>query len=194
GETGRRGDGRKGKTGSTSSKRRASASPRQVITAHIMSLMQRGFTRLLAGSQTIELRSPDDYARPDFEAVFVLVDRLTAHADVRQRLVDSLEICFQEGHGAAVIETAEAEPRRLRFWENFACKYDGTVYAQPEPRLFSFNNPYGACPTCQGFGNTIGLDLDLVIPNPGLSLSEGAIEPWTKPQHEWAFGELKQFC
>ncbi len=85
--------------------------------------------------------------------------------------------------------------RRLRnFSDRFECKYDGTVYAQPEPRLFSFNNPYGACPTCQGFGNTIGLDLDLVIPNPGLSLKEGAIEPWTKPQHEWALDELKQFC
>jgi len=93
-----------------------------------------------------------------------------------------------------VIETAEPEPRRLRFSENFECKYDGTVYATPEPRLFSFNNPYGACPTCQGFGNTIGLDLDLVIPNPALSLKEGAIEPWTKPQHEWAMNELRQFC
>ena len=67
-------------------------------------------------------------------------------------------------------------------------------YATPEPRLFSFNNPYGACPTCQGFGNTIGLDLDLVIPNPELTLKDGAIEPWTKPQHEWAQKELKQFC
>ena len=82
----------------------------------------------------------------------------------------------------------------MKFSDRFECKYDGTVYAQPEPRLFSFNNPYGACPTCQGFGNTIGLDLDLVIPNPGLSLKEGAIEPWTKPQHEWALDELKQFC
>ena len=82
----------------------------------------------------------------------------------------------------------------LKFSDRFECKYDGTVYAEPEPRLFSFNNPYGACPTCQGFGNTIGLDLDLVIPNPGLSLKDGAIEPWTKPQHEWAMDELKQFC
>ncbi|HUS10661.1 MAG TPA: excinuclease ABC subunit UvrA, partial [Pyrinomonadaceae bacterium] len=88
----------------------------------------------------------------------------------------------------------EPEPTRLKFSDRFECKYDGTIYAQPEPRLFSFNNPYGACPTCQGFGNTIGLDLDLVIPNPGLSLKEGAIEPWTKPQHEWAFDDLKQFC
>src|SRR2546430_1155992 len=108
-----------------------------------MSLMQRGFTRLFAEGQMIELSSPDDYTRPDFENVYVLVDRLTA---------------------------------------------------QPDPRLFSFNNPYGACPTCQGFGNTIGLDINLVIPNPGLSLNEGAIEPWTKPQHEWAAAELRQFC
>ena len=169
-------------------------SPSRAITAHIMSLMQRGFTRLLAQGQTIELNSPDDYTLPDFENVFVLVDRLTARPDVRQRLVDSLETCFQEGHGAAIIQTAEAEPRSLRFSEKFSCKYDGTSYEQPEPRLFSFNNPFGACPTCQGFGNTIGLDLDLVIPNPGLSLKDGAIEPWTKPQHEWAMDELRQFC
>ncbi|MDQ3755607.1 MAG: excinuclease ABC subunit A, partial [Acidobacteriota bacterium] len=160
------------------------ATERQAITAHVMSLMQRGFTRLYSNSETIELRSPDDYTRPDFAGVSVLVDRLVARAEVRQRLVDSLETCFIEGHGIALIETVEAGPRTLRFSERFECKYDGTLYAQPEPRLFSFNNPYGACPTCQGFGNTIGLDLDLVIPNPLLSLEEGAIEPWTKPQYE----------
>lgn len=177
-----------------SSSRKRTPSRRQLITAHAMSLMQRGFTRLLVKGKTIELQSPDDYPVDNPESVFVLVDRLAARPDVRQRLVDSLEICFQEGHGSAVIETAEANPQRLRFSDRFECKYDGTVYATPEPRLFSFNNPYGACPTCQGFGNTIGLDLDLVIPNPGLSLKDGAIEPWTKPQHEWAMAELKQFC
>ncbi len=167
---------------------------RQSVTAHIMSLMQRGFTRLYSEGQIIDLRSPDDYTRTDFDNVYVLVDRLTARPDVRERLVDSFETCFQEGHGTAVIETAEAAPRRLRFSERFECKYDGTIYAQPEPRLFSFNNPYGACPTCQGFGNTIGLDLDLVIPNPALTLNEGAIEPWTKPQYDWARNELRRFC
>ena len=177
-----------------SGRRKTSASARQLLTAHLMSLMQRGFTRLFAAGQVIELNSPDDYKRNDFKDVFVLIDRLTARTDIRQRLVDSLEICFQEGHGTAVIETAEPQPQRLRFSERFECRYDRTVYATPEPRLFSFNNPYGACPTCQGFGNTIGLDLNLVIPNPGLSLKEGAIEPWTKPQHEWAMVELKQFC
>jgi excinuclease ABC subunit A len=180
-------------------------SDRHLITAHLMSLMQRGFTRLFHDAKQMDLSSPDDYPREDFADVCVLVDRLVARPDVRQRLVDSLETCFREGHGQAVIETSELpaaagapESRQLRthlrFSERFECKYDGTVYATPEPRLFSFNNPFGACPTCQGFGNTIGLDLDLVIPNPGLSLSEGAIEPWTKPQYEWAQAELKRFC
>ena len=175
---------------------------RHMITAHVMSLMQRGFTRLIHAGRQIDLASPDDYQRDDFDDVYVLVDRLTAREDVRQRLVDSLEICFREGHGQAVIQVSEppvvaggpTQPQRLRFSESFECKYDGTVYAIPEPRLFSFNNPFGACPTCQGFGNTIGLDLDLVIPNPGLALSEGAIEPWTKPQYDWARTELRHFC
>jgi excinuclease ABC subunit A len=177
-----------------SSRRRSSTTRRQSVAAHLMSLMQRGFTRLFHQGEIIELSSPDSYSRDDFENVFVLMDRLVARPDVRQRLVDSLETCFQEGHGSALIETAEPEPKRMRFSERFECKYDGSVYETPEPRLFSFNSPFGACPTCQGFGNTIGLDLDLVIPNPGLSLKEGAIEPWTKPQHEWALTELKQFC
>jgi excinuclease ABC subunit A len=184
----------KKKPGRVKAEAKRQVTSRQMVTAHVMSLMQRGFTRLYSEGQIIDLSSPDDYQRPDFENVFVLVDRLTARADVRERLVDSLETCFQEGHGTAIIESAEAEPRRLRFSERFECKYDGTIYAQPEPRLFSFNNPFGACPACQGFGNIIGLDLDLVIPNPTLSLNEGAIEPWTKPQHDWARTELRRFC
>jgi excinuclease ABC subunit A len=180
-----------------SPRRRIPASPRQLITAHLMSLMQRGFVRLFHEGKQIDLSSPDDYKRDDFEDVYVLVDRLTARQDVRQRLVDSLETCFREGHGQAVIALSELPaggPKTLRFSERFECKYDGIFYATPEPRLFSFNNPFGACPTCQGFGNTIGLDLDLVIPNPGLTLAEGAIEPWTKPQYEWIQKDLRRFC
>jgi excinuclease ABC subunit A len=214
-ETERNGDGENGRTGDgkgrkRSTRRPVAQSPRHVTTAHIMSLMQRGFTRLLHEGRQIDLASPDDYQRADFENVFALVDRLTAGKDLRQRLVDSLETCFREGHGRAVIQTADGThasgvqseraggartaPRQLRFAEAFECKYDDTVYALPEPRLFSFNNPFGACPTCQGFGNTIGLDLDLVIPNPGLTLREGAIEPWTKPQFDWTKTELRAFC
>src|SRR4029079_18986298 len=122
---------------------------RQLITAHLMSLMQRGFTRLLVAGKQIDLTSPDDYQRDDFENVYVLVDRLVARADVRQRLVDSLETCFREGHGQAVISGTHAAgdgthasgvqseersggARTLRFSERFECKYDRTTYETPE--------------------------------------------------------------
>src|SRR6185369_10376530 len=113
--------------------------------------------------------------------------------DTRTRLVDSLEICYQEGHGQAIIETANEPGVRLVFSEGFECKRCAIRYAAPEPQLFSFNNPFGACPTCQGFGNTIGLDLNLVIPNRELTLAGGAIEPWIKPQYDWAQKELLRF-
>ncbi len=137
------------------------------IKAHLMSLMGRGLTRLYdaAKNEIIELQTPDSYQRNDFENVYVLVDRLAVRADSRSRLVDSLEICFREGHGQANVQTAGDNPQPLSFSEKFECKNCGLGYTQPEPRLFSFNNPFGACPTCQGFGNTIGLDMNLVIPD-----------------------------
>src|SRR3712207_9290905 len=92
--------------------------------------------------------------RPPRSTLFPYTTLFRSRADVRERLVDSFETCFIEGHGSALIRTAEEQPRALKFSERFECKYDGTVYAQPEPRLFSFNNPFGACPTCQGFGRS----------------------------------------
>src|SRR5262249_11303015 len=166
------------------------------VKAHLMSLMGRGFTRLYgaAKNEVIELQTPDSYEGKDFENVYVLVDRLTVRADSRSRLVDSLEICFREGHGQSVIQIIGDIPQLLSFSEKFECKSCGLGYTQPEPRLFSFNNPFGACPTCQGFGNTIGLDMNLVIPNRELSLEDGAIEPFTKPQFESWRTELKKFA
>ncbi|HKS39091.1 MAG TPA: excinuclease ABC subunit UvrA [Blastocatellia bacterium] len=174
--------------------RESVASQQTRINAHLMSLMQRGFTRLYKDGRTIELATPDSYTDSNFDNTFVLVDRLVARSDIRARLIDSLEVCYQEGHGQAVIETADESHTRLEFSESFECKHCNIIYAAPEPRLFSFNNPFGACPTCQGFGNTIGLDLNLVIPNRELSLSQGAIEPWTKPQYDWAQKELIKFA
>jgi excinuclease ABC subunit A len=168
-------------------------SQRTRIQAHLMSLLQRGFTRLYKSGRTIELATPDSYTDENFDDTFVLVDRLIARPDVRTRLVDSLEVCYQEGHGQAVVETADEPRTHLKFSEGFECKPCAIRYATPEPQLFSFNNPFGACPTCQGFGNTIGLDMSLVIPNRELSLARGAIEPWTKPQYEWAHRELLKF-
>ena len=122
--------------------------------------------------------------------MYVLVDRLALSPDIRSRLMDSIEICYREGRGEAILEfvpesmrPGRAQPERLVFNERFECKKCGALYQEPEPRLFSFNNPYGACPRCQGFGNTIDFDLDRVIPDKSKSLADGAIEPWTKPRY-----------
>lgn len=160
---------------------------------HLMSLMQGGFTRFYRNGETIDLQKPEDYQFKDFNETFVLIDRLKADKEIRQRLVDSLEICFRE-NGAAVIKTADAEPQTLNFSDKFICKYDGTIYEEPEPRLFSFNSPFGACPLCQGFGNTIDVDFDLVVPNANLSIEEDAVEPFSRPQYEWAKKELLKFA
>jgi excinuclease ABC subunit A len=126
------------------------------------------------------------------------VDRLAVNPESRSRLVDSIEICYREGQGEAILEfVAEGTgnpAERLTFNERFECKNDGTVYQEPEPRLFSFNNPYGACPRCQGFGNTIDFDLNLVVPDPSKSLDDGAIEPWTKPRYRGLFQDLKKWA
>ena len=159
--------------------------------AFLILLLQSGFSRLHRGGKVIELQKPEDYPFDDFEGTYVLIDRLKAAPDIRQRLVDSLEICFREGH-AAVIETTDGQ--RLKFSDQYICKYDDTLYEEPEPQLFSFNSPFGACPTCQGFGNTIGIDYELVIPNPLISIKGGAIEPYTRPQYEWAQKELLAFA
>ena len=161
------------------------------VSAFLISLLQQGFSRLFRDGETIELQKPEDYPYKDFNDTFVLIDRLAAKTDIRGRLVDSLETCFRESHSALVQTT---DGRQFKFSDSFVCKYDGTVYETPEPHLFSFNSPFGACPTCQGFGNTIGIDYGLVIPNPLLSIKEGAIEPFTKPANAWAQKELLKYA
>src|SRR5437660_410285 len=116
-------------------------------------------------------------------------------ADSRPRVVDGTEIAYRES-GEVIFEIVphDDSPRRqLRFSQRFECKNCSLRYEEPEPRLFSFNNPFGACQRCQGFGNTIDFDLNLVVPNPLLTLNEGAIEPWTKPKYKAFQAELKRF-
>jgi len=135
-----------------------------------------------------------DFSKP----VWVVVDRLAVNPESRARLVDSIEICYREAGGEAILEfvpDASGNPaERLVFNERFECKNDGTLYQEPEPRLFSFNNPYGACPRCQGFGNTIDFDLNLVVPDPSKSIDDGAIEPWNKPRYRALFQDLKKWA
>jgi excinuclease ABC subunit A len=192
--------GKSSKSGKSSNgakpKKARKAKPAVNVKAHLMSLMGRGFTRLYhsADDAVIELQTPDSYERADFEGVYVLVDRLAVRPDSLSRLVDSIETCYREGHGQTAIKIVGDDPRLLSFSEKFECKNCGLGYVLPEPQLFSFNNPFGACPTCQGFGNTIGVDYNLVIPNRDLSLEGGAIDPFTKPQFEDWRDDLKSFA
>jgi excinuclease ABC subunit A len=165
----------------------------------LISLRKRGFNRLYQAGRVFEFATPEELLDVDFtKPVYVLVDRLALAPEIRPRLVDSIEICYREGHGEAILEfvpeTPDVSAERLTFSERFACRKCGTLYQEPEPRLFSFNNPYGACPRCQGFGNTIDFGIDRVIPDKSKSLAEGAIEPWTKPRYKHLLGELKQFA
>ena len=114
----------------------------------------------------------------------------------RSRIVDAVETAYRES-GEVIFDLparGEQPPRRLRFSHRFECKHCNLRYEEPEPRLFSFNNPYGACPRCQGFGNTIDFDLDLVIPDKTKSLGEGAVDPWNKPKYRPLFTEMKRFA
>src|SRR5207237_4901126 len=158
---------------------------------------RRGFNRLYQNGSIYEFSTPESLLEIDFgKPLFVLVDRIVMAPDQRARIVDALEIGYRES-GEAVFEIVPQDdsPRRqLRFSQRFECKSCGRKYDEPEPRLFSFNNPYGACQRCQGFGNTIDFDLNLVVPNPLLTLNEGAIEPWTKPKYRAFQTELKRFA
>jgi excinuclease ABC subunit A len=162
-------------------------------------IQKRGFNRLYQEDRLHEFSSPETLLDVDFtKPVWVVVDRLAVHPESRSRLVDSIEICYREGNGEAILEfvpdaAGKPEPH-LVFNDRFECKNDGTIYQQPEPRLFSFNNPYGACPRCQGFGNTIDFDLNLVVPDSTKSLDEGAIEPWTKPRYRVLLQDAKKFA
>ncbi len=174
----------------------AERAPGESTRQKLFSLRQRGFSRLFQGGRTFEFSAPESILEIDFaQPVYVLVDRLAVSADIRQRLTDSVELCFREA-GEAVLEFApeagRAVPGALVFNERFECKRCGVVFQEPEPRLFSFNNPFGACPRCQGFGNTIDLDPDLIIPDKNKTLAEGAIDPWTKPRYREHFSTMKR--
>ena len=167
------------------------------LRTRLFELRQRGFNRLYQNGQIFEFSTPESLLDVNFgQPVFLLVDRLVISPDARARIVDAIEISYRES-GEVIFETAprDDEPaQRLRSSQRFECKTCNLRYEEPEPRLFSFNNPYGACPRCQGFGNTIDFDLNLVIPDKSKSLDQGAIDPWTKPKYRTLFNELKRFA
>jgi excinuclease ABC subunit A len=169
-------------------KHEAGAIPKLVLTE----LRGRGFNRLWQNGTTFEFSTPESLLDVDWkQPVYVLADRIAIAPDMHQRIVDTVEVCYREA-GDVIFHNSRTGERRL-FSERFMCKYDNLEFREPEPILFSFNSPAGACPRCQGFGNTIDYSMDLIIPNRGLSLNDGAVEPWTRPKGKgWLAAFRKQ--
>jgi excinuclease ABC subunit A len=160
-------------------------------------LRRRGYNRLYQAGQIVEFSTPESLLALDFSRpIFVLIDRLALSPDIRSRIVDAIETGYRES-GEVQFHTVPREEeatQHLRYSAAFECSTCHRAYREPEPRLFSFNNPYGACPRCQGFGNTIDFDPNLILPDRSRTLQQGAIAPWTTPKYRPFHGEMIRFA
>lgn len=153
-------------------------------------LMQQGFSRILMNNETIRL---DEYIETKSavtdQEVLLIVDRIVVKKEEEfyNRLADAVQTAFFEGKGECYLQELNTNQRKI-YSNNF--ELDGITFLEPNVHLFSFNNPYGACPTCEGYGNIIGIDEELVIPNTSLSIYEGAIAPWKGESMGWYKDEL----
>jgi excinuclease ABC subunit A len=168
----------------------------EAMKARLVELRASGFNRLYQQGSIFEFSTPESLLDLDFTLpVFVLLDRLVVSAENRARIVDATEIAYRES-GEVLFEEAprdEAASRpRHRFSGAYECTSCHRPGREPDPRLFSFNNPFGACPRCQGFGNTVDFDLKLVIPDTNLSLNEGAVAPWNTPKYRPWFTDFRR--
>ena len=146
---------------------------------------KQGYQRLKIDGTLYPIEDAPDLDKKFKHDIDVVVDRLVTKAGLEGRYADSLEQALRLADGLAVAEWAdvkegESEPRRLLFSEKFACPVSGFTIAEIEPRLFSFNNPAGACPVCDGLGSKLAFDADMVIPDKDRSLHKGAVAPWAK--------------
>src|SRR5271166_5499968 len=167
----------------------------------IADYMKRGFQRLKIDGEFTEIADAPALDKKLKHDIEVVVDRIVVRPDMGARLAESLETALELADGLAVVEFAdprpaphpgplpaipgtspgrEREPERILFSSKFACPVSGFTISEIEPRLFSFNNPYGACPVCGGLGSQLKVDDSLVVPNPKLALRQGAIAPWAK--------------
>jgi len=147
-------------------------------------LMKKGFQRVKIDGIFYELDDLPALDKKLKHEIDVVVDRLVVRAGLEQRLADSLETALGLTDGIAVAEMAtgkkDAAPKRIIFSAKFACPVSGFTIDEIEPRLFSFNNPFGACPTCDGLGTQLYFDADMVVPDPSKALRAGAIAPWSR--------------
>jgi excinuclease ABC subunit A len=151
-------------------------------------LIRRGFARVHAGGRVLDLTPPPDVDLAERKQIGVVVDRLALDASQRARLAGSVETALAEGDGRVWIECIGRGMRA--FARDLRCPACECALERPQPILFSFNHPLGACAECKGFGNILKYDEALVIPDPGKSLADGAVEPWTHPSGRWYQREL----
>ncbi len=144
------------------------------------SLLALGFARVLINGEPHRLQELNPKIRLDRDDALVAVDRIPVKPDNRLRLADSLATAFSEGEGQAL---AISETSSFRYSEHPRCTKCDTAAPRTTPILFSFNNPHGACPACNGFGAVLEYDESLIVPNVERSLAEGALDPWTKPRY-----------
>ena len=157
-------------------------------------LQTQGFSRARVDGVVYGLDEVPKLKKQEKHSVEVVVDRLTVNPSSRRRLTDSVETALGLGHGYVVLDFVdldETDPQRERIYsEHLACPRDGLSFEELEPRSFSFNSPFGACPECSGLGTTREVDVELVVPDPDLSLSEGAIAPWSRGTVSGYFARL----
>ncbi|GIV00745.1 MAG: UvrABC system protein A [Actinomycetota bacterium] len=152
----------------------------------LQDLARRGFVRARIDGEVRELSEPIRLPRHHKHTIEVVVDRLVARPDIRRRVADSIETALQltEGIAAIAVQTHEGEDVQV-FSQSLACTHCGISFEELQPRNFSFNSPYGACPTCDGLGTRLEVDPELVVPDPDLSIAEGAIAPWAGTRLEY---------
>jgi excinuclease ABC subunit A len=155
-------------------------------------LVARGYARIKVAGAILPLEPLPAVDLAGRGEVLVVLDRVVLEPARRSRLAGSLEQAFAEGGGRAVVEVARdgAAPTILRYGDRFGCHACGIPLERPQPLLFSFNHPLGACPECRGFGNLLTYDETRVVPDPGLSIAEGAVQPWRHRSGAWYQREL----
>ena len=145
-------------------------------------LLKNGFQRVKVDGEFYDLETPPTLDKKYKHDIDVVVDRVVVRPDIETRLADSLETALRLSDGLAVAEYADDAKERVMFSERFACPVSGFTLPEIEPRLFSFNNPHGACPSCDGLGRELRFDPDLVVPDDKKTLLSGAIAPWSRSQ------------
>jgi excinuclease ABC subunit A len=158
----------------------------------LQDLAKKGFVRARIDGEVRELGESIRLPRNYKHTIEVVVDRLVAKPDIRRRVADSIETALQlsEGIAAIAVQTSDGEDVQT-FSQKLACTFDGLSFDELAPRNFSFNSPYGACPTCDGLGTRLEVDAELAIPDPDLSIDEGAIAPWAGSRLEYWFRVLE---